>query len=146
MVFCRWCKKRKISIVLFHVYLDQGSGFGYYNFLSIISYCVDTSSLQAVTCCVSVYSRHLLWTFIQLYHYIEKESLFHDRLAGILCTVNAVNICVLHFCRDFLILDIPWLPDSTPLSWKCYLDRLQGASWSVWGPGMSQNWDFHILH
>ena len=53
---------------------DNGSGFGYYNFLSTSSYCVDTSSLQAVMCCVSIYLRHLVGTFIKLYHYIERET------------------------------------------------------------------------
>jgi len=64
----------QFSLVLFHFYLDEGSAFGYYNFLPIPSYCVDTSFLQAAMCCVTVYWRHLVGTFIKLYHYIEKEA------------------------------------------------------------------------
>ena len=78
---------------------DEGSAFGYYNFLPNSSSCVDTSSLQAVMCCASVYWRHLVGNFIKLYHYIEKDTTYYGRLAGNLCTVNAINICVVTFLQ-----------------------------------------------
>jgi hypothetical protein len=85
--------------VLSHIYLWPGSGFGYYNFLSVTSYCVDSSSLQTVTCCVSFSLWNLVWTFIQQYHYSDKGSSYHNRLSSTLYTVHAINICVLNFLQ-----------------------------------------------